>query len=373
MEELENKKNILLKNKERILKMRNTKEKAEIVDAYIRLLRYYSEVLDENDYDLLEELSIDDEFVGKYDNLVLTDTQKDIDEMYSCVDSLYEKYCKIIETFKENDYCTHAYFINAKVNPQKMKNLVYYFFESLGEDVLNLYLKMADGKNILANNMKMGYMGYTLDTLPIDNPCIVVQNAQKNFAFYLTLVHEVGHAYQFYIQRNQKNYSSLMPYAEITSHLFERLFLDYLKNVHEDKYCFVFEEEDYNYFLNDVSASKIFCDLMINKNITCIDPYCLACLVPEDKMKDELINDCGYVLNYENDINLTILRYSIGKVIAMYFHEKLKNDFNHEWKKYKDFLCTVNYLPMNEVMEKYFDVDLVTENIKKFTKSYHGR
>ena len=38
-----------------------------------------------------------------------------------------------------------------------------------------------------------------------------------------------------------------------------------------------------------------------------------------------------------------------------------------------DFICTVNYLPMDEIINEYFDINLIENNIKKFIKSYRGR
>ena len=76
-----------------------------------------------------------------------------------------------------------------------------------------------------------------------------------------------------------------------------------------------------------------------------------------------------------DDVNmdLSIMTYSFGRVVATNYFEKLKNNFDEEWKNYKNFICTVNYLPMNEVIEDVFDTEIVEENIKKFTKSYQSR
>lgn len=375
MESFESKKNILLKSKSQILKMRNTKERAEMVEAYISLLKYFCESVNESDYQSLKMFEIDGEYAEKHNNLVIKDTSRKLAEIKLNAPNLHQKFCDIIKCFQENDYCAHAYSIYAKVDSKKMMQLVWEFFASLGDDVLKLYENMIKGGNVAANNMKTRFLGYSVDPFPIDNPCVVIQNVQNYLDFYLTLVHEVGHAYQFYLQRNQKDFSSFDPYAEVTSHLFERLFLDFLKEKHEDKYCFDFEEEDYNYFLNEVSASKILCELIDNDEIIYIDPFSLdyGSVASPKELIDKLIKDCGYILVADKCLDLTKFHYSIGKAIAIYFHEKLKNNFTEEWPKYKDFLCTINYLPMSEVFDKYFDVSLVTENIKRLTKSYRER
>jgi hypothetical protein len=44
-----------------------------------------------------------------------------------------------------------------------------------------------------------------------------------------------------------------------------------------------------------------------------------------------------------------------------------------EWKNFKNFICTVNYLSMKDVLDKCFDINLIKDNIKEFTKSYRER
>ena len=53
--------------------------------------------------------------------------------------------------------------------------------------------------------------------------------------------------------------------------------------------------------------------------------------------------------------------------------KKFENDFDVEWHNFKDFICTVEYIPMNEVIEEYFDIDSVKDEVKKLTKSYRER
>lgn len=377
MGEIEDKFNILYKTKLKIMRMPNTKEKAMLVDGYIALLQYYSETLDEKNpkfNSIIEKLCLDDVFVGKYDKLLIQDTAKTLNNLSDNALILYRKYRKLLETFKEENFCSHAYNSIGKVNHEKMMNLLFDFFASLGEDVLKLYLDMLESGNIIGCFLD-GYMGYATDPNPIDNPCLAIQNIPRYFDFYLTIAHEMGHAYQYYIQRNQKNFSSFNPYAEITSHLFEGLFADYLKKVHEDKYCLDYEEQEYNYLLNEISVSKIICRLLTNNNIKAIDPMSLRyeCFVPPEVLEDEMTDDCGYIFSNKKDIGIQEFHYSIGKTIALYFREKLNNNFEEEWKNYKNFLCTINYLPMEEVLDKYFDVDVVANSFKKMIKSYRER
>ena len=416
------KKKLITGVKNRIMRMPNTKEKMQVLYGFFELFEYYREITHEDGEE--EELSneefdkrygdlcIDPEFTRRYDKILVRDTQKDFSGLYDSALTLYHKYSKLIDVFKENNFSSYKAFKDIKANHNKMMALIYNFFQFLGDDVLKLYLRMAEKGNIFAGFTENYYLGFAHDSLPIDDPNIIIRNVVYNFEFYLTIVHEVGHAYQYYLQRNQRNFSTLSPYAEVTSHLFERLFIEYLKSVNEDKNCFEYEKQDLNMYLNDISSSKILCRLITNNNIKMIDPYSLDydCYIPPEKLNEEMLSYCGYIIKHKDIINkdkieekvcknkkeylawqkevderkdliahsemnqscvnISDIKYAIGKSLAMCFQEKIKNNFDEEWKNYKNFICTVNYLSLKEVMEEYLDVDIISEKIKKYSKSY---
>ena len=362
----------LLKAKSYILRMPNNKKKAIMIDAYDRLLQYYGELTCDNiEYN---SLCIDNEIPLKYERFICRDTQKIIDDVTQNAPSLHSIYQIIIDIYKNNNFCSYEYNAFDKVSISKMAEVVYNFFASLGNDVLNIYLNMINHDNILLSNTS-DCSGYALDTIPLDYPCIVIENIPKYLQFYGVLVHEIGHCYQFYLQRNQRNFSNFNPYVEITSLLFEKLFCDYLVNNYVIKDRLQYDLEDHVYFLNDVSISKVLSKLFINRKICSLNPYNLSynTSVSSDNLFSEIINDCGYIMPNKLDLCLDEFHYSISNIIAMYFHQKLKSNFKVEWQNYKNFICTINYLPMDEVIDKYFDIDLIEDNIKKFIKSYRGR
>ena len=233
---------------------------------------------------------------------------------------------------------------------------------------------MIQNNNIFLIN-ESDYYGVSMNSLAIDNPCIIIQNVEKYFDYYITLVHEIGHCYQFYLQRNGLQYMGFNPYSEITSLLFEKLFINYLMDNHVLKDSYNYELEDHIYFLNDVSAAKVLCSLFINKDIHNINAFDLSYETSKSKdfLLSEMRKNCGYIMPNKLNIELDEIHYAIGNIIAIYFNEKLKGNFKCEWKSFKDFLCTVHYLPMNEVLNKYIDMNLINEKIKAFTKSYRNR
>lgn len=373
MDEIEEKVRILLKNKSHILRMPNNKKKVEMVRAYFSLLGYYSMVTGEDEFD--EVINLDDDFIEKYYEYVAKDTKKNIDAVAANAPKLYEKFSEILDTYKDNDFCKYAYIGGSKINKSKMENALWNFFSSLGDDVLAIYCNMALSGNIYSTNYLMDRLGYSMDAAPIDKGCIAVQNIPYYIDFYTTLAHEVGHCYQFYLQKNQRNCAMFDPYCEITSLLFEKLFIEYLKNNYVVKDTSLLELENHLGFVNNLSVSKTICKLFKDDKIGVINPYSLSytCMFKKEEVEKMIHDDCGYVEPFHTDPELIEIHYSFGDIIARHFIEKLKNDFDTEWNNYKDFICTINYLPMKEVIDKYFDLDLVKDDVKKLTKSYRER
>ena len=373
MDNYTNIKNKLLMVKNHVLRMPNTKKKVIMIEGYYQLLYYYSEIVGLND-DEYQTLAIDDEFTMKYDKYVISNNQKMINEIKKNAPYLYHIFKEIINSYQKEGFCSFECNDEIKTNKEKMYELVWNFLASLDKDALTIYDKMIENNNIFLIN-EFDCFGLSVNSLAIDNPCIIIQNAPKYFDYYITLVHEIGHCYQFYLQRNQEQFMGFNPYSEITSLLFEKLFINYLMDNHILKNSYDYELEDHVYFLNDVSAAKVLCNLFINKNIGNINAYDLS--YETSKSKDELLSemacDCGYIMPNKLNIELDEIHYAIGNMIAIYFNEKLKSNKIHEWKNFKDFLCTVHYLPMSEVLHKYIDLDLINEKIKTFTKSYRER
>ena len=366
------KKSKLLKTKARILRMPNTIEKVNIVQDYVNLLYYYKEMgclSPEN----ARDLEISDDFILKFFRRSIRDTEKYLNMVYESAPLLHSKYQEIIKTYQEEGFCSYQYSDNDKVNANKMYQLLADFFASLGEDVLKVYHNTIQSGNLLVSNYINAY-GLALNTSSIDNSCIILQNIEPHFVYFVTLAHEMGHCYQFYLQRNQHNFAHFDPYVEITSSLFEKLFVKYLEsiNIIKNKEYYL---SDHVFFLNDVAISKALCEMLIKDEFKCINPFELSYFlnVAVDDYYTSILNDCGYIMPSKEDLSIEAFHYSIGNAIAMYFMEKFNGNFNEEWKNFKDFICTVRYLPMDEVIKEYFDDDLIKKKIKEFMPSYRGR
>ena len=386
----DNKKRILIQTRNHILKMPNNKKRVELIKGFSHLFSFYQTAIgknesdeeikdnnrvknrkDENDLDLV----IDDDYMMKYYRYIYRDTARNIIELENNAPLLKDKLQQIIDYYKENEFCNYEYIKDQKVNSSILIDALRDFMALLGDDVFKIFCDIIINDNIYYNSLRVKHFGYSCNSSAIDNTCIVIRDIPSSLYFYITLAHEFGHCYQNYLLRNQCDYSHSNPYWEITSMLFEKLFIEYLKNNHLIDNIQNLYLENHLTSLNTYSVSKFICDLFIDKKIGIIDPFSLSYTfdgTKEDFIKS-LVNDCGYVKPFKFQANLYETNYSFGSFISSYFFERLKNDFDTEWKNYKNFICTVSYLPMKEVIETYFDVDLIKEDIKKLTKSYRER
>ena len=374
MDDYKDKKKKLLGLKKQIMSMPNNIDKSNKIEGYIQLLGYLSEIGAIDEYSF-KDYEIDYNTSVKYDRQVVKTTQKKINEIRQLSPYLYIKYNWLINEYKKNDFCSFDFSVNGKVDKNEMYNYLEEFLNLLGPDICKLYNRMISGNNIYLLP-QFNCLGVSLNSITIGNPCIIIDDIENYLDFYTTIVHELGHCYQFYLQRNHTHLETFNPYTEVTSLFLEKLFIEFLKT----KYKFRkdikdYELEDHIYFLNDISISKALCKLFMDKDIGDINAYDLSYKTNSsyEELMVRVLNDCGYVMENKINLHLTEYHYSLGNIIATYFIDKIKKDFFGTWKEFKDFICTVDNYPLKEVLDEYFDLDLMNDYIKKFIKSYRGR
>ena len=374
MDDFKNKKKKLLGLKKQIMNMPNNISKINKTEGYDQLLGYLREI-EAIKNNQIDKYSIDEEFSIKYDRHVIKKTQNKITEVMRLAPYLFIKYSWLINEYKKNDFCSFEFSVNGKVNKDEMYDYLAEFLNLLGNDICKLYNNMVSGNNIYLYP-EFNSLGVSLNSITVDNPCIIIDDIENYFDFYATIIHELGHCYQFYLQRNHTHLESFNPYTETTSLFLEKLFIEFLKTKNRYKNIVKdYELEDHIYFLNDISISKALCKRFIEKDIGDINAYDLSYKTNTsyEDLLIEVTKDCGYIMENKLNLSLTEFHYSLGNIIATYYLKKMKNDFYGTWKEYKDFICTVDNYPLKEILDEYFDMDIMNDYIKKFVKSYRGR
>ena len=339
MDNLNDKKTKLLGLKKQIISMPSNMLKIKKTEGYVQLLGYLKEIeaILPNEY---AKYDIDNDFSIKYDRHVVKKTQNKINEVMELAPYLLRKYSLLIEEYKKNGFCSFEFSLNNKVNKDEMYNYLGEFLNLLGPDICKLYNRMASDNNIFLLP-QFDCLGVSLNSVTVDNPCIIIDDIEQYIDFYTTLVHELGHCYQFYLQRNHNHIETFNPFVETTSLFLEKLFIEFLKTkkIFND-YIKDYILEDNIYFLNDISISKCLCKHFIDKDIGDINAFDLSYQTNTsyDDLLIEVTKDCGYIMENKLNISLVEFHYSLGNIIATYFIKKMKKDFYGTWKEYKNFI-----------------------------------
>ena len=423
----EQKKRKLIEARNNILRMSNNRLRAEKLDAYFNLLEYYESTITpgkvpcvlslEEAKETYGDIYLDFDNTLKHRKIVLRESMKDCYDIFDNALPLYHKFRSIIQNFKDNNFdCTKVYTLPGNKNHKKMMGLLHDFFKQLDPVLFDIYTKIFEDGSVFDGIVEGNYVGIAYNSIPIDDGNVIVGYDKKKFDYYLTLVHEVGHLFQFYLQRNARVLSSMNPFDEVSSHLLEKLFLDYLRDNYTEDNFEVCRKDDLLYYLNELSSSKIIFKMIVNKNIKRIDYYRLDydCYVPAEKRDEEMLKDCGDILRSKDKIpnvnfsdmdemtfktkkefskyqeklieqreehlcspvnqsfvELDDIKYSIGKSIAIYFEDKMNSNYRKGWNEYKEFITSLPSISMKDVMEKYLDTDLINNHVKTIIKSYH--
>jgi oligoendopeptidase F len=73
----------------------------------------------------------------------------------------------------------------------------------------------------------------------------------------------------------------------------------------------------------------------------------------------------------QSSVELNSIKYALGRSFAICFQEKMRENYREGWKEYKEFITLLSSLPLNDVIEKYFDTELINNHVKTLIKSYH--
>ena len=376
MDDFRAKKEKLISIKRTIERMPNNIERMRLINGHTYLLKYLCKTREIKENEMLK-YTLDNDFYKDYFNKVANETSNQFIRVYDSSSNLCSKMQGVVDVYKDNDFCsfecTHFY----GVNKDKMYKYLNEFFKYIGNDVLNLYNKMCDDNNIAITPCYRYANGESINTIQVDNPSIIINDFEKYFYYYTTFAHEIGHSYQAYLQRNQNCFERFNPFIETTSLLFESMFIEFLKTKNFDKKIIAdYEIDSHTYFLNNVSIALLLIELISMGELHGIDFRTLKYQVNNYSYEDltnMIESNCGSIKLNRKDLPLSSIQYALGNGISMYFLNKMKNDFEGTWKEYKDFITMSNYTSLDEILDKYYNVNVIKENINGFIKSYRNR
>ena len=291
----------------------------------------------------------------------------EIQELLENSSKINEKIEEIISVYHDNNYYSVNNFKMMKINNKNIGKILNDFFASIDSNILKIYNQLIEEEHIYFGTL-YDAGGETCFSSFDKLSNIIINGNGDNLYDYISLVHEVGHAYQKYLERNNTNIHGIHYGVEITSMLIEKLFIKYL----EDNYLFNEQVNLINTWelssnLNTLSHCKLIGNLVNEGNINIdfinLDVYSD---LSDDEVTSLLEEDCGYVFDDRKKLNLINYTYVIGDIMSSYFYYKINDNKEKGVKELKNFIVSIYDMPLDEFIEKYMnDIEAVKRYVNE--------
>jgi len=287
----------------------------------------------------------------KYNRIFNKKNSKNIHDILNNNDSLLKIDVDLYESYIQGNW------------NKKCKN--FFVSDDLGERLLSECLKKID------NNLFMVYEKIKKDNITSlacdikDTDGTSYGISGNNYSYinikdssyiskFITLIHEFGHVYQFYLLRNHGEiaYNSIID--EVMPLFLEKYFLNYLES--NSEYYMVIDSLWYNYYashfwiLMDILLTSI---LFKNNKISGINPNLQCSTNCEVNEIIDLAYELGYIIEEIPNLSLINYTYVIGDIISDYFIRKVEFDKEHGFRELCNFIQEAQYYSLSEILEKY--------------------
>lgn len=279
---------------------------------------------------------------------------------------LHKKIKEILKVYHNNNFYAME-SLSTKINQKDIAAILNDFFKYLGSDIYELYRRLLNETFIgfgISNDAEAMTFHRMFDK--VSNVMMCCNGTE--LLDYNAFVHEIGHVYQFYIQRNGKYLSDIHYGTEITSRLFEKLFRKYLV----DNYLYNKQIDrtisSYHYQnINMYAHSSLICEI-IKSGYYLIEETKVKSNLMEEEILERLVNKCGYVYDYMLDLDYNNFLYVIGDIISSNFYKEIINNKEEGFKKLKDYLVRLYDLSIKESLKLYGNMDNAKECIENDLK-----
>ena len=344
----------LMELKNRITYTRDNKEKFFLLNDYYSLrsfLEAINKMPNDSKYDLLEEHQ------QMYLKITNNEYFKVIMEIVKNSAKLEIIVKDLINTYHQyNFYGTNSYPYNG-VNSKIMQFYLKSFFWNLGDDILNLFYRMVKEERIVYGEFD-GDSAAT-STIYTDLGYILINQCDDQYGMYVDVVHEMGHIYQFALQKNNtKLLYDVNLYSELISLTFEKLFILFMK---DNKVYSHYHQNIDNYYhslrLYRLSVCKLINELM-NDSTTKLhiegNDYGIKIPFTNEEVKRKLQNDCGTGFEGSKRIGLLEFIYVINEILSSYFYYAIIDNYAQGMRELKEFVMNVNEYSLSDAIDKYF-------------------
>lgn len=350
----------------RILYTRDNKEKYFLLRDYYHLYYFLQTIKQEipNDIDNLAN------FEKMFDGRCRQEQQISIDIIDKNMDRLKDISEEIIKLYHQNNFYSYTNTKYFGVDYRKMSEIMGSFFWNIGDDVLSLYQKMLREKRIKRYDLS-NMEGGSLSTMYTDLAYIVLDDKDDNLNFYSNLAHELGHVYEWSLEKNKLMYIyDVHLFSEVVSITFEKLFMLYLdlNNLLKDA-NFKRQHDFHSSLLNRFAVCKLLCILKKEGKLSSFvgDDYEVFSALSKEVIKNQLEKDCGMVYDASKELNLEHFMYIIGDIISSYFYYQIWEDYEKGIEELKNFVREDRLKSSDMIFNKYLsDLSYHKRYIKEF-------
>ena len=289
-----------------------------------------------------------DEFnraMGKITNdpieeLYYKERNKEIYKLVANNDILDVFYYKILSLYPNSN-------INSVINHEISRNIYNEFIEFL--KYVNFYSLYEE----LNNKHMISYTSNVLDySICINNhdDSYIVMHENNQLNKYITLVHEIAHAFENRILKEKKKIFDTCITSEIISITFARIFIEYLNknNVLKDNEINIIKHNLEINYLNFIKWSFLITE-SIKYNAFDINNYDINL----------------YIKSNATTRSLTDHNYSLGYIASFSNLDKWKNDDTSFLKDLPDMIHVIDNMDLAEVIDFYDNMDLIKNNLPK--------
>lgn len=302
-----------------------------------------------DDYENTELFEKQIELLRKYNFIAYHSVFDNIDLISKITDKLIEVY---------RNYPLNIQIYNSKIRKpisnDDLLKIINDFFQSLGDDVYNLFNKMCQNNYIrlISNKDDLNYCGISYDVTSCFDYRIILIDPKNPNLLYHTLVHEMGHCYDFVRNKTNKTVSSINLFSEVPAIIFEKLFAYYLI---ENGYYKNYGLDNLLNWKQDVLAMNIvnsFVNKAYKNNYVLLNQYSAGELeINDDAYLDESQNTLDCLCIYDTKISnydYVLSDIIANNLLAKYFIDKKKGLI-----EIKNFITTMYQYNVRDILEQF--------------------
>lgn len=287
----------------------------------------------------------------------------------------YRSYISNLLYHIRDDYHNLPSFVPARENglisQDEYWDIIYSFLKEYHLDLFLDDIRKKQGLHFLEEGEEAGFALCNPFNGNID---LFIENFHFDIFSMQTLIHELGHAYDFKKFKgtagDYNNYYYLSSYTEVLSFLFERLFLRYLARNH------IQEERVQNELLRFYELNYL---MISSANIyTLLEDKYLRLSGKENITGNEIINQVKHYYKDQEELNKIVnkmmecdlslvYRYTLGDVLSLFLCEEVEkngflqefmNDFLEERKKEFSHIFLLDHNASSENYAKLYKKEL---------------